>query len=54
MQFTPGGGGGGGGFNSLYSDVCIEGLKKDPLRRTQPAKNHTHNEGILYMIHTHI
>ena len=47
-------GGGGGHFDDLYPDVCVEGLENDPFRRKRLVLKHTHNEGIFFIVHTHI
>ena len=44
----------GGDFDDLYPDVCVEGLEKDPFRRTRLVLKHTHNEGIFFIVYTHI
>ena len=44
----------GGDFDDLYLDVCVEGLEKDPFWRTRLVLKHTHNEGIFFIVYTHI
>ena len=44
---------GGRGLNVLYPDVFVEGFE-GPILKGMCSIKHIHNEGVLFIIHTHI